>query len=105
MIVILIFFSQCSIQFPDTFKYKADFRDPFKIYSVKNVIKIKPPEFKLKGILSSSQGKKSAVIQDKKGNFYRVKEGDKIGNIKILKIKKDTVIILYYGKKFKIFRK
>lgn len=101
--IVLISLSEGSIDYSIIFK-KNIFTSPIpqKPIIEKRPI-LKPPSLtsliELKGIIFFREGPSYAIINiKKKGKDFVFEEGEKIGEIKILKIKKNEVVFLYNGK-------
>jgi len=76
-------------------------RDPFR-YKIKKTSvsqkKWKPSSIIIKGIIWDNKNPSAAISIDN-GKTIFVNEGDKINQIKILKIKRDKIIIDEYGRR------
>ena len=104
--VIIVFIAAASCAMGESFKYEAHGkRDPFVPLvggSRPTVIKLEDvtsaDDVKVEGIAIGAQGKKVAIL-----NAEVLKEGDKVGEVELIKIEKKSVTILIGGKSYNLY--
>lgn len=106
--------------YPDTFKLLLDYPDPFTGAAARKPAAIRPlarvsgvvpllkpaipalnpvQQLKYLGYVANGKGDRLVAIVSYQGKEKMMKEGDTLKQMKVLKIKKDAVMVSYQGKK------